>query len=222
MYFYTVSLPRDISSKETHVWRSSLSLYITASLTNYNASFSSSPLSVVWTTLRHYIHIFHPLHLFEFHSTSQHSFRWHISLVGIYIYACCSTIRPTETDREHELSRAVLYTYIYMHAEQTKRKIGDTLGGREREKSCIEMGTCTFQAWSQTLVRIAVTSIRNSRLPPLVRPVLSPWKRSRASARNKPSPLFLASDPLPFQSSLRFATFVSFSLSMYIYVCDCL
>lgn len=134
MYFYTVSLPRDISSKETHVWRSSLSLYITASLTNYNASFSSSPLSVVWTTLRHYIHIFHPLHLFESHSTSQHSFRWHISLVGIYIYACCSTIRPTETDREHELSRAVLYTYIYMHAEQTKRKIGDTLGGREREK----------------------------------------------------------------------------------------
>lgn len=44
MYFYTVSLPRDISSKETH---EDLSLYITASLTNYNASFSSSPLSVV-------------------------------------------------------------------------------------------------------------------------------------------------------------------------------
>lgn len=91
------------------------------------------------------------------------------------------------------------------------------------------MGTCTFRAWSQTLVRIAVTSIRNSRLPPLVRPVLSPWKRSRAPARNKPSPLFLASDPpLPFQSSLRFATFVSFSLFLcvcictYVYVCDCL
>lgn len=120
---------------------------------------------------------------------------------------------------ESTSSRVLCYIRIYMHAEQTKRKIGDTLGGREREKSCIEMGTCTFQAWSQTLVRIAVTSIRNSRLPPLVRPVLSPWKRSRASARNKPSPLFLASDPLPFQSSLRFATFVSFSLSMYIYMC---
>lgn len=82
------------------------------------------------------------------------------------------------------------------------------------------MGTCTFRAWSQTLVRIAVTSIRNSRLPPLVRPVLSPWKRSRAPARNKPSPLFLASDPpLPFQSSLRFATFVSFSLFLCVCIC---
>lgn len=45
----------------------------------------------------------------------------------------------------------------------------------------------------------------------------------------KPSPLFLASDPpLPFQSSLRFATFVSFPLFLcvcictYVYVCDCL
>lgn len=41
---------------------------------------------------------------------------------------------------ESTSSRVLCYIRIYMHAEQTKRKIGDTLGGRERERSCIEMG----------------------------------------------------------------------------------
>lgn len=50
---------------------------------------------------------------------------------------------------ESTSSRVLCYIRIYMHAEQTKRKIGDTLGGRERERSCIEMGTCTFQANSR-------------------------------------------------------------------------
>lgn len=35
---------------------------------------------------------------------------------------------------ESTSSRVLCYIRIYMHAEQTKRKIGDTLGGREREK----------------------------------------------------------------------------------------
>lgn len=90
------------------------------------------------------------------------------------------------------------------------------------------MGTCTFRAWSQTLVRIAVTSIRNSRLPPLVRPVLSPWKRSRAPARNKTLPSLSrlwSSSPFSIVPPLRHLCLLlslSVCMYMYVYVCDCL